>query len=311
MKIKAAIANDEVVVNENDGKVSVRAKQYLKDENGKVREKKPLSILIGPFNQEGTKETDELLGDGVFSFPKPVALIRQLLSLTVNDCRDNGGVFLDFFAGSGATAQAVMGLNQADGGNRQFILVQLPEFDCRRITRLQSRASEDQRHNDRADQRVIARFKKRRKGCTTDPRREFAKAGLQSLSARQVGLPAGRVVPDPDKTEVENVELLKRYIRDKEASFHIQWQRDTVLDEVLLRNGFMLDYTLTPCAEFAENEVYLAKDAHKESLICLDPSIADETVDHFKTHKDHFFICLQLALNTTKKWNLKHHLGDN
>jgi len=33
-------------------------------------------------------------------------------------------------------------------------------------------------------------------------------------------------------------------------------------------------------------------------------------VDHFKTHPEHFFICLELALDTTKKWNLKHHLGD-
>ena len=104
--------------------------------------------------------------------------------------------------------------------------------------------------------------------------------------------------------------MLKRHIRDKEATFHIQWERDTVLDEVLLRNGFMLDYTLTPCPEFTENEVFLAKDAHKEWLICLDSSIAPETVDHFKTHKEHFFICLQLALDTTKKWNLKHHLGE-
>jgi hypothetical protein len=52
--------------------------------------------------------------------------------------------------------------------------------------------------------------------------------------------------PDPDKTEAENIEPLKLYIRNTEATFHIQWERETVRDEVLLKNGFMLDYTLTP-----------------------------------------------------------------
>ena len=47
-----------------------------------------------------------------------------------------------------------------------------------------------------------------------------------------------------------------------------------------------------------------------ESLICLDAVIAPETVDYFKTHINHFFICLELALDTTKKWSLKHHLDD-
>jgi adenine-specific DNA-methyltransferase len=126
-RIDAAIANDEVVVNETDGKISVRVKQYLRDENGDMREMKPLSLLIGPYNQEGTKETKELLGDGVFTFPKPVGLIRQLVSLTINDQKDKDALILDFFSGSGTTAQAVLELNKSDGGNRRFIIVQFPE----------------------------------------------------------------------------------------------------------------------------------------------------------------------------------------
>jgi adenine-specific DNA-methyltransferase len=116
--------------------------------------------------------------------------------------------------------------------------------------------------------------------------------------------------PDPAKTEAENIALLEQYIREKENTFDIQFNKDTVLDEVLLKNGFMLDYTLTPCPEFTKNEVFRAKDAHKEALVCLDRQIAPETVDHFKGDKQSFFICLELALDTTKKWNLKHHLSD-
>jgi adenine-specific DNA-methyltransferase len=126
-RIEEALANDEVVLNDNDGKPSVRVKQYLKDEHGRMREMKPLSLMIGPYNQEGSKETEALLGDGVFSFPKPVALIRQLLALTINDERDSEDIVLDFFAGSGTLGQAAMEQSQADGRKRRFILVQLPE----------------------------------------------------------------------------------------------------------------------------------------------------------------------------------------
>jgi len=59
----------------------------------------------------------------------------------------------------------------------------------------------------------------------------------------------------------------------------MQWERDTVLNEVLLKNGFMLDYTLTPRPGFKKNEVFLAKDARKESLLCLDQNLDAATVD--------------------------------
>ena len=126
-RVEAAIANDEIVVNETDGKLNVRVKQYLRDENGEVRKMKPVSILLGPFNQEGSKEIDATLGDGVFDFPKPSALVRYLLSLSINADDGREEIILDFFAGSGTTAQAVLELNAEDGGQRKFVLVQLPE----------------------------------------------------------------------------------------------------------------------------------------------------------------------------------------
>lgn len=126
-RVEAALANDEIVVNQTDGKLNVRVKQYLKDESGQVRKTKPLSLMIGPYNQEGSKEVDSLLGKDVFKFPKPSALIRFFLSLSVNDAVSTDGVVLDFTAGSGTTAHAVLDLNKRDGGRRKFILVQLPE----------------------------------------------------------------------------------------------------------------------------------------------------------------------------------------
>lgn len=127
-RFKEAYENDEIVINETNGKFSVRTKQYLKDENGVMRSAKPISIMTGPYNQEGTKDLRGLGLERVFDFPKPVSLIKYLLSFTVDGSQEKDSIILDFFAGSGTTAHAVMTLNAEDGGNRKCISVQLPEL---------------------------------------------------------------------------------------------------------------------------------------------------------------------------------------
>jgi adenine-specific DNA-methyltransferase len=74
--------------------------------------------------RRGTAEVEELFGSKVFPFPKPVELIRRFVSVGT----ESDGLILDFFAGSGGTAHAVMKQNSQDGGKRNFILVQLPEL---------------------------------------------------------------------------------------------------------------------------------------------------------------------------------------
>jgi adenine-specific DNA-methyltransferase len=75
------------------------------------------------LSENGNKDFEALFGEKFFSFPKPVSLIEHLLGASL----DSDDLVLDFFAGSGTTAEAVMSLNAADGGNRQFILVQIPQ----------------------------------------------------------------------------------------------------------------------------------------------------------------------------------------
>lgn len=128
-KLLAAIEKGEVEFNKSaNGTYSVRSKSYLRDENGKMRRGKPLSLMNGPFNQEGTKDIRDLFdGKAVFDFTKPSALIKKFISLQVNNDEDTDFIVLDFFSGSATTAQAVMELNAADGGKRKFIMVQIPE----------------------------------------------------------------------------------------------------------------------------------------------------------------------------------------
>lgn len=78
----------------------------------------------GFTNASGSKEVAELFGQKkIFDHPKPVGLIRHLISL--HPAKD--AIVLDFFAGSGTTAEAVVAQNLADGGSRRWISVQLPE----------------------------------------------------------------------------------------------------------------------------------------------------------------------------------------
>lgn len=78
--------------------------------------------LVG-LNTEATRIIQDLLGGNVFDYSKPISLLRVL----IEQVTDSNSLVLDFFSGSATTAHAVMQLNAEDGGNRRFILVQLPE----------------------------------------------------------------------------------------------------------------------------------------------------------------------------------------
>ena len=78
---------------------------------------------INFISNKGTKEVLEILGKGIFDFPKPSSLLKQMIQIGTN----SDSLILDFFSGSATTADAVMQLNAEDGGNRKFIMVQLSE----------------------------------------------------------------------------------------------------------------------------------------------------------------------------------------
>lgn len=109
-----------------DGNGVPRIKRFLNEL--KFDGMAPTSILfykeVG-HSQEGAKEVKDLIdGKGLFDGPKPVRLLRRLLRLANTD---KDSIILDFFSGSATTAHACMQLNAEDGGNRKFIMVQLPE----------------------------------------------------------------------------------------------------------------------------------------------------------------------------------------
>ena len=284
------------------------------DEASDVEQEEMATQVRGSYfyaqSQVAVKYLRKLMGAKVFPNPKDHNEIAKLIDYVTNGGSDD--IILDFFAGSGTTAEAVIELNRTRGTKKRFILVQLPELVDEKDPAYKAGFKRISDITIKRATLVIQKHKTAAEGLlSNDPQRQFADSlGFKVFTLAKSAFPRVEFAPDPAKTEAENIELLKQYIRDKEATFDLTFDKDKVLDEVLLKNGFMLDYTLTRQPGFNKNEVLLAKDAHKESLVCLDAKLEPETVDHFKTHKDKFFICLELALDTTKKWNLKHNLGE-
>lgn len=125
-----------IIVSGEDGNFSLYKKQ--RPELGELPSKKPKTIFYKPeySSGNGTAQIKELFGEKVFSNPKPLELIKDFILIgSAND-----DIVLDYHAGSGTTAHAVLELNKEDGGNRQFIMVEQMDYietvTCKRVQKV-------------------------------------------------------------------------------------------------------------------------------------------------------------------------------
>jgi len=260
-------------------------------------------------NQEAAKEIRNLFNSPPFDTPKPTRLLKRITNLSIG----NDDIILDFFSGSGTLGQAITELNQEDGGNRKYILVQLPEQTGEKSEAYKAGYKKISDITIERNKRVIENLRTSAKSAGDLFQTKEGKInglGFKVFKLQKSNFPRVEFAPDPEKTAEENIELLKQYIKDKEAQLVNAFNKDELITEILIKKGFKLNYTLTKQEEFKKNEILFATDGDKETLICLDVIIADETVAHFKTHTDQKLIVLERALDTTKKWNLKHAMGD-
>ena len=198
----------------------------------------------------------------------------------------------------------------------KFILVQIPEATDEKSEAYKAGFKKISditiERNKRVIEKIIEEKKNEQPDLFTNGYKEDAIKGLGFKVFKLVksNFPRVEFAPDPEKTDEENIELLKKYISDKEAQLVTAFNRDELMTEILLKKGFNLNYTTEKQEQLKKNEIYLATDGEKETLICLDVTIEMETVEYFKKHTDKKFICLERALDTTKKYNLKHYMGD-
>lgn len=310
-KFQELVEDKRVWFGENGENVP-RLKRFLSEVKDGIT---PLTIWyhkdVG-HNQEAAQECRKLFaGEQYFDTPKPVRLLKRIAELSVN----GGDIIMDFFSGSGTTGQAINELNLEDNCNRKFILVQIPELvnENGEAYKAGFKTISDItiERNKRVVQKLIEEKKNLQPDLFTNGHKEDAIKGLGFKVFRLVksNFPRVEFAPDPEKSDEENIELLKKYISDKEAQLVTAFNRDELMTEILLKKGFNLNYTTRKQEQFKKNEIYLATDGEKETLICLDVTIEMETVVYFKKHTDKKFICLERALDTTKKYNLKHYMG--
>ena len=253
-------------------------------------------------------------GKSFFSYPKPSSLIQMLLNSIISSDDD---IFLDFFAGSGTTGQAVFQLNQDLDSNKKFILVQMPESMNEKSEAFKAGYKKISDITIERNKRIVKKIINEKEKSQPDLFDENKKdenplqgLGFKVFKLQKSNFPRVDFTPDPELDDAANLELLKKYIADKESQLVNAFNKEELMTEILLKNNFSLNYTTILQERFTKNEIVFANDGEKETLICLDVSIAPETVDYFKANTNQKFICLERALDTTKKYNLKHYLGD-
>ena len=109
---------DLIAQKNSKGNYEIYEKCYI-DKNGERTMKvKTIWDSLEFVSDKGTHLIKDIFGDNIFTNPKPLSLLKEIIKLHPNE----EAIILDFFAGSGTTGHAVLELNQEDGGNRQFIL---------------------------------------------------------------------------------------------------------------------------------------------------------------------------------------------
>ena len=289
-----------------DGNGVPRIKTYL---NAKERGLTPESIIFakdGSTNEKAKNDLKDLFdGLAVFDTPKPVELISYLLELNKDD-----GIILDFFAGSGVTAHAVMQLNVFANHNNSFICVQIPEKVDEESDAFEAKLKTISEITIARSKLASEKIKKSFEGkiVTPEDQERLDQLGFKVFTLSKSSFPRVDFAPDLQKSDEENMQLLQKYIKEKEIQLDLSFNDAELLTEILLKQGFMLTYKLELQPQFTDNNVYWATDGEREAYITVDTSLADKTVDYFLTHTDKKFICIERALDTTKKFNLKKAL---
>jgi adenine-specific DNA-methyltransferase len=251
------LGQNGLVFNKTSDGWSVSYKQYLIGEDGLKRGAKPFSVIDGIYTQQGTANLRELFDDEVvLQFPKPVALLERLL----NVAGDKDALVLDFFAGSGTTAQAVLELNREDHGRRRFILVQLPE------------------RTERKDFRTIAEITKERIRRVVKKLNELDSGQLDlNQSERQdLGFRVFKLASSNIRAWEPNRDDLPTTLHDSIEHLKTDRTEQDILFELLLKLG--LDLTIP-----IEQKSIAGKAVHNIGagtlLVCLAEKIATAEVE--------------------------------
>ena len=289
-----------------------RLKKFLSEmEGGMVPSNLWKREDVGTTDQAST-DLEGLIGRGIFPFPKPVQLVQKAISYFINGDEDKDCIVLDFFAGSGTTGHAVVNQNMQDGGRRKYILVQIPQLTDSDSNAYRAGFKTISEVTIARNKAVHDKIKASYEGklITLEDQQQLDQLGFKVFKLSKSSFPRVDFAPDPEKNEEENLELFHKYLDEKERQMTLVFNEEELITEILITRGFQLTYKLEKQESFTQNTVYLATDGIKTAYICVDSQLYDGTVNYFMEHTDTKFICVERALDTTKKFNLKKKMGD-
>lgn len=203
----------------------------------------------GYTSRKGTAELEEIFGEKIFSFPKPVELIKLFLTSGCNkEC-----IVLDFFSGSATTAQAIFELNALDIGKRKFVLIQLPEL---------IENAKFKNICDIGEERIRRAAKKIKEETNANIDYGFRVYKVDSSNMKDIYYM-------PSDLSQEQLELFESNIKEDRTS-------EDLLTQVLLDLGLTLDLKIEE-KEIMNNKVYFVDD--NALIACFDNSIDINIVD--------------------------------
>jgi adenine-specific DNA-methyltransferase len=255
-------------------------------------------------NDSAKRDLRELFGDSLpFDFPKPTGLIEKCVQLS----NDKSGLILDFFAGSGTTAQAVMELNAKDGGNRKYICVQLPEP----IVEGKSEQKEAYEYciEHGLDLNIASLTKERIRKAGA----KVARDNPLIVDTLDLGFRVFRLSDthfNKWNSNIANVEELKQAMNDYITPLQYA-HTDELLYETLLKEG--LDLALNPVVEtVVVNGFDLSSYENGEVLVCVQKDMTIELFEHIIKMKKlpTKVICLETGLPTDMIRVNAHHILD-
>lgn len=264
-----------------DGKQSVPSiKMFLSDARGLT----PTNFWPHDYaghTDEGTRDLETIIPGKVFNNPKPVQLIRRAIEHACNGPND---IVLDFFAGSCATAQAVIDMNREDGGSRRFIVVQLPEHADPTSNAAKAGFSTIAEIGKERIRRVLSKIRQESEGRLDLDRRTQADLGFKvfKLDRSNFRVWTGSDVSQDDDALAQQLELHVDHRSDGST------QADVVY-EILLKAGFPLSTEIQE-VELAGSKVFSI--ANGALLICLDDDITSTVIDALAEANPLQVICL-------------------
>ena len=270
------LLKEERVVFPNDPDKRPMRKRFRNELNSTHNPFSSIMINAVGLNSEATRLIQYMMGGALFEYSKPLSLLMTLLQ-QVTQTND---IVLDFFAGSSTTAHAIMQLNAEDGGNRKFIMVQLPEL-CN-----------EQSEAFKAGYKTIAEISKeriRRAGKKIKDEKEQTATGQGVLQYAPATIDTGFRVLKIDSSNMAEVYYTPDAVKQEElfnAVDNIKPDRtpEDLLFQILL--DLSIDLSLPIRKELIQGKtVFFVNQPPYDLIACFDTGVSEELVKELATHK--------------------------